>query len=379
MRSYEHRNRIAGTARRLLQRRRHRRRTPPGTAPGTLVSDPEASRPILTAIGFGPDQMVEEDHASLETVGALRGRFPVLWVNVDGLGDADLIAKLGDMFGLHGLALEDVLHVVQRPKVEDYEDLLFMVARMPRLGDGGVEHFDSEQLAMFLGADFVITFQERRGDCFDPIRDRIRSRRGRVRQSGPDYLWYALLDAAIDSYFPILERYGEAVEELESAVLADQGGAAIHDIHTLKRDLLSVRRAIWPMRDLLSNLIRDESPFITAQTRIFLRDCYDHGVQLVDMTETDREIAASLVDIHLSMQGNRMNEIMKVLTIIATIFIPLSFVAGLYGMNFDTEASPWNMPELRWSFGYPFALGLMAGIAALLLIYFRRRGWLGRR
>ncbi len=350
-----------------------RRRTPPGSSPGTLIADPAAIQPEISLMHYGPDGLVEQRADSIDAVQNQLSRSPVTWVDVRGLGDLDLIRKLGDLFEIHGLALEDVVNVHQRPKVDKYEDHLFIVARM---------HIDdapsgSEQFSLFLGKDYVLTFQERPGDCFDPVRNRIRQDRGRIRRSGADYLAYALLDALIDVHFPVLERFGEAVETLEERVTSRHRENLVNEIHQIKRDLLGSRRAIWPMREMMNTLIRDESKVFSEQTRIFLRDCYDHTVQLMDIVETYREIAASLVDIHLSTLSYRMNETMKVLTIIATIFIPLGFIAGVYGMNFNSEKSPWNMPELSWYFGYPFALGLMALVAVGLLLYFRHKGWLG--
>jgi magnesium transporter len=236
---------------------------------------------------------------------------------------------------------------------------------------------ETEQVSMFIGADYVITFQERQGDCFDPVRERLRRQKGRIRQSGADYLAYALIDAVIDAYFPVLENYGEELETLEDAVISAPRPEVIAQLHDLKRDLLALRRAIWPHREMINALIRDETELFAAPTRIFLRDCYDHAVQLLDVVETYREIASGLVDVYLSSMSARLNDIMKVLTIIATIFIPLNFIASLYGMNFDTEASPWNMPELGWSFGYPFALLLMLLSAIALVWLFTRRHWIG--
>jgi magnesium transporter len=237
----------------------------------------------------------------------------------------------------------------------------------------------TEQLSLIVGANFVLTLQERAGDCFDPVRARLRQDNSRMRALGADYLAYALLDILIDAYFPVLEHFGEALETLEREVLERPDAGLVTRIHALKRDLLELRRALWPLRDITSHLLRDETAFIGAPTRVYFRDCADHVFQLMDMLEIDREVASGLLDLHLSSVSLRTNEIMKVLTIIATIFIPLGFVAGVYGMNFKTEISPFNMPELDWYFGYPFALSLMLAVAGVLLIYFWRKGWIGRR
>lgn len=348
-------------------------RPPPGSPPGTLLSDPTAPRPVIRVMSYGPDQIDEMEIADPSELSKILGRRPVTWVNVDGLGDLAVIRRLGEIFGLHSLALEDVIHVRQRPKVEDYEDYVFVTTKLTTLTPA----IETEQISLFLGKSFVLTFQERAGDCFDPIRERIRKARGRIRESRSDYLAYALIDATIDTYFPILETYGESIDELEEAVLSAPHAGLIRQIHHLKTDLLRLRRVIWPQREMVNSLIRDISSLIEEQTRIHLRDCYDHTIQLLDILEIYRETASGLNELYLSGMGSRTNDIMKLLTIIATIFIPLGFIASLYGMNFDPSASPWNMPELGWRWGYPFALGIMAATAAGLMIYFRNRGWLG--
>lgn len=354
---------------------RRRRRAPPGASPGTLVADPSAIGTVIRFVGYGPDGFEDHGVPDLDKLETMIGKWPVTWINVDGLANLDLIRRLGDMFGLHGLALEDVVNVHQRPKVEDYEDHIFIVTRMMH----GEEAPLTEQVSMFLNERMVLTFQERPGDCFDPVRDRIRKRRGQIRSRGADYLAYALLDAVIDGYFPVLERYGERLEALENSVMAEPSRDQVLRVHDMKRDLLSLRRAIWPQREMINALTRASTAFVSEQTQVYIRDCYDHTVQLMDVVETYREVASGLLDIYLSSVGTKMNEIMKVLTIIATIFIPLSFIAGLYGMNFDPKASPWNMPELAWYWGYPVALALMLVVALGLLAYFRHKGWLGGR
>jgi magnesium transporter len=353
---------------------RFRRRTPPGAAPGTVAVDPKAARTVVRVISYGPDDCQEEEVSDLDSLAELVGQRPVTWVDVQGLGDAETVTKLGEIFQLHPLALEDVVNTHQRAKVEDYGDYLFIVVRM-LTADG---RLDTEQVGMFLGANFVLTFQERPGDCLDPVRKRLRQAKGRIRNVGADYLAYALLDAVVDAYFPALEQYGESLDRLDDEISARPTPATIAGIHQLRSDLLLLRRAIWPLRDELGGLAREPNPLISEETRIFLRDCYDHAVQIIDLVETCREMCSDLREYYLSTVNNRMSEVMKVLTVIATIFIPLGFVAGLYGMNFDPNVSPWNMPELRWPAGYPFALGVMAAIAVGQLLFFWRRGWLGR-
>lgn len=351
---------------------RLRRKSRPGTAPGTLIADPGAHAPVVRVTTFDADHCEEFLAPDVKAIVAQRGKRATLWVDVSGLADIELISAIGTEFGLHRLALEDVVTVTQRPKAEDFDSHLFLVARMLS-PERGVE---TEQTAFFVGPDFLITFQERPGDCFDPVRERLRRGRGRIRELGADYLAYALIDALIDGYYPVLERYGEEIEELENLVLSRPEPGQVDRLHAIKRDLLSLRRAVWPTRELVGSLIRDETPIVTAQTRVFLRDCYDHVVQLMDVVETYREISSSLLEVYLSSMSAKLNEIMKVLTMIATIFIPLSFITGLYGMNFDTQ-SPWNMPELHFRYGYPLVLLVMLAIAVGLLIWFRRKRWFG--
>jgi magnesium transporter len=274
---------------------------------------------------------------------------------------------------LHRLALEDVVNAHQRPKVDEYEDATFIVCNMIHTEEG----LQTEQVSIFVGERFVVTFQERPGDCFGPIRDRLRHGRGRVRREGPDYLAYTLIDTIIDGYFEPVEKYGDVIEALELAVVDRATKKVVSQIHAARRDLFLLRKTIWAQREMVAALSRETYFGFTDTTQLYLRDCYDHTIQLLDMTETYRDFATSLFELYLSTVSNRMNEIMKVLTIIATIFMPMSVIASIYGMNFDPEKSPWNMPELGWYFGYPFALGLMALVAIVMLALFWRRGWIG--
>jgi len=351
------------------------RKSPPGSAPGTLVSHPGALRSAMHVLAYAPDRILERDIHDPAELSALLADWPVVWLNLDGLADIEVIRAVGEIMKLHSLALEDVVNVHQRPKVEEYDDHAFIVLRIPHAETG----LNTEQVSLFLGNGFVVTFQERPGDCFEPVRERLRKQSGRIRNAGADYLAYTLIDAAVDSFFPILESYGEHVEALEAAVLRAPSPGLVSILHDVKRDLLTLRRAIWPQREMVNTLIRDDAAFFSEPTRIYLRDCYDHCIQLMDMVETYRELASGLVDLYLTTVGNRTNDIMKVLTIIATIFIPLSFIASLYGMNFDPRSSPWNMPELAWRFGYPVVLAVMLAVGLGLVAYFVRRGWIGQR
>lgn len=378
----------------IHKRRRHLSAL--GAAPGTITVHPEAGIPKLDVMTWGPDAdpaaIRRQTLASIDALPPMPEGHCLRWVNICGLGDAEVLRAVGQRFNIHPLALEDIANTTQRPKIEAYDDSLFIVTRVPA-GDGtapSAGHADAsekareprplatEQLSICIGKDFVLTFQEDSEDVFEPVRHRLLAAGSKLRSGQPDYLAYALLDAAIDAFFPLLEFYGEALEDLEVDVIEDPSLDAITHIHRLKRDLLTVRRTVWPQREMLNAIIRDETPFISVATKVYLRDCYDHTIQLIDVIETYREIASGLVDILLSSQSNRMNEVMKVLTIIATIFIPLSFVAGVYGMNFDTD-SPWNMPELAWRYGYPGVLLLMSVVGGGLLFWFWRKGWIGRR
>lgn len=355
-------------------RRRLKRRAQPGTAPGTLTVDPDAPRPVIRLMAYGPDRFLERDIAHVDELRDFLGHWPVCWVNVDGLGDALTLERLAALFQLHPLAMEDVVNTHQRAKVDQFGELTFIVTHMVELSD----HFESEQVSLFLGPNFVITFQERPGwDCLEPVRDRIRKQAMRVRESGPGYLAYAILDAVIDHYFPVLEAYGERLETLEDRIVGHPDRSVVAEVHSVKRELLYLRRAIWPQREALNTLVRDEIPHINAETRLYLRDVYDHAVRLIDLVETYREVCSDLMDLYLSSISNRMNEIMKVLTVISTIFIPLTFIVGIYGMNFNTQVSPWNMPELNWYLGYPLCLALMAVITVGQFMFFRRKGWIG--
>jgi magnesium transporter len=341
----------------------------PGTAPGTLVFDPAAPHPAMQLIAYSADDLVERTIEDPEEIRAELGRWPVVWINVDGIGNGELLRRIGEIFRVHLLAMEDVVNLGQRAKVEPYDEDLFIVARMPT-----ADLPQTEQVSIFLGSAYVLTIQERPGDVFESVRERIRKGRLRVRSSSPDYLVYALLDAIVDSFFPILDITGEELHRLEDEVLDAPDKSTVHQIHRIRRTLVELRRAVGPHREALNTLLREAS-YIRAETAVFLRDTYDHAIRIMDLLETQREISSDLMATYLSAVSNRMNEVMKVLTIVATIFIPLGFIAGVYGMNFNSDVSPWNMPELNWFLGYPFALSLMAGVAAAFLWLIWRRGW----
>jgi magnesium transporter len=348
----------------------------PGLPPGTLKVDPDWPEPKITVIAYDKHDTIEETLDDLSTLGDYLEKWTVVWVNVDGLGSVETLESLARQFHLHPLAMEDVVSLSQRPKVDAYSDQLFLITRMVNFND----RLETEQLSLILMPGLVLTFQERQGDCLDIIRRRIRMDHGVIRTARADYLAYALLDAVVDHFFPVLEDIGERIAELENQAMdsdiALDENSLIHKIHNIKRDLRNLRRAIWPQREAVNLLMRENYDLIESETQLYLRDCYDHVTRIIDTTENNREMVSDLLGIYHSRVGNRMNAIMKVLTIFAAIFIPLTFIAGVYGMNFDPEVSPWNMPELRTRYGYPITLGVMAAMAGTMLIYFRKKRWL---
>lgn len=350
------------------RRRRRRHRHPPvGASPGLLQADPEAHPSRIAVIGYGNGGYEEHASIGLDGLAALRKRCPNVWLDVAGFRDVDLLQRIGELFGLHRLALEDLLNVQQRAKVEDYGEHEFLLLRM--IDDSNVH--ETEQLGVFVGPGFVLTFQERPGDCFGLVRKRLADSSGQMPRRGSDYLAYALLDAVVDGYFPVVEALDRRLEAIEDAILGGHGTTAVvQDLHGVRRSLLELRRAVWPLREATSSLVRGDVRHFSTEVRPYLRDVHDHVVQLLDLLENYRELSGSLLDLHLTTVNHRLNEVMKFLTIIATIFIPLTFVVGVYGMNFD-----W-MPELRVWWGYPLCLLVMALVVVLMLWWFRRRRWL---
>lgn len=363
------RKRILRLARRPGQKRKHT----PGTPPGTLHPPALAAQTTIDVIAYGPDSLQEHRNCDLKTALQVRNHHPVVWINVVGLADTQTIQDLGKAFQLHSLALEDVVSLGQRPKLEQYQHHTFVVLHAPSQSDDT----EFEQYSIFIGEGFVITIQERAGDCLGPLRDRIRHESGRVRQKPSDYLAYAIIDTVVDHFFPRAERYLEQVDSMESQVTAAEQEINIADLHHVRHHLLNLQLLLWPMREVARSLSNQDSRIFSQETRYFLRDTYDHTLQLSDMVESCRSSAAELMELHLSQINARMSEVMKVLTLIATIFMPLSFVAGLYGMNFD-RSFPANMPELSSPYGYPVVVMIMMSIAVGLLIFFYRKGWIGR-
>src|SRR3954468_7306888 len=354
----------------------------PGESPGTLRLEKEVVRrkPVISLVEF---DRVNLEERVIEDVGELLSHLDnqrVTWINIDGLGDIEVLRALGSQFNLHPLALEDVLDTFQRPKVEQYDNYLFIVAHMLYLDRGKV--MCGEQVSMFLGKHFLITLQEEAEfDVFEPVRARIRNTAGSIRKMGPDYLAYALLDAIIDHYYPVLEDVGAKIDLIEETLVELQPGRSpVAELHSHKRALARIRRFVWPVRDLVNSLMHDEGGLVTKATKVYLRDCYDHTVQLMDLIESYRDVISGLMDLYLSAVGIRTNEIMRVLTVISSIFIPLTFIAGVYGMNFahevDGKRLPWNMPELLSPYGYAGCLLFMLAVAVFQIVYFKKRGWL---
>lgn len=342
-----------------------------GLSPGTLihVGEKKTEKVRIRVMDYDEENLEEKDVDTIEECFPYLKRPTITWINIDGLHEVDVIEKIGKPLGLHSLVLEDILHTEQRPKMEDFEDYLFITSRMLSYDDR-MDRVNAEQFSLVLGTNYIISFQEIEGDIFNPIRERLRRKTGRIRKVGADYLAYALMDAIVDNYFVVLEKLGEKIESLEESLITDPGPDTLNAIHYLKRELIFLRKSVWPLREVINGMERLESALILDRTSIFLRDVYDHTIQVIDIIETFRDVVSGMMDVYLSSISNRMNEVMKVLTIIATIFIPLTFIAGIYGMNFK------YMPELEWHWGYPLVLFIMAILAIFMLFYFRKNRWL---
>jgi magnesium transporter len=334
-----------------------------------FVGEKRSERVKLSVINYDGVNFQEKEVNNVEEAMLYRKKSSVMWLNIDGVHQPEIIEQVGKSIGVHPLVLEDIANTGQRPKVEDFEDYIFVVLRM-LMFDEKENQTKTEQISMVLGPDFVVAFQERQGDVFDIIRERLRNNKGRIRKMGADYLAYSLIDAIVDNYFMVLEKLGEAIEEIEDKLVTEPKSETLQAIHDLKREIVFLRKSVWPLREVISRLERSESSLISKTTLVYLRDVYDHTIQVMDSVDTFRDTLSGMLDIYLSSVSNRMNEIMKVLTVIATIFIPLTFLAGIYGMNFKA------MPELDQPWGYPAVLILMLTIAVVMLIYFRKRKWL---
>jgi magnesium transporter len=358
---------MAEASARKRVRRHHKRRPPAGSGAGAMATVEKAAPLRIHVIDFRGAQLEERDVTDVEQLVRYRGGDTVTWIEVEGIGDERALRRIGEIFEIHPLALADAVNTPQRPKAETYEHHEFVVCRMAQFHGKEIE---TEQVSLVIGSHWVISFQPGQRDVFDPVRARIRSN-SLVCQLGADFLAYSLIDTLIDGYFPIVESLGDALEDLEERVIAGNIERNAGAIHVIRRQLLQFHRILWQQRDAINMLLRGESRFVSAATRVYLRDTYDHAVQILDLVESFREMAVSLMEVHLSSISNRLNEVMRVLTVISTIFIPLTFLVGVYGMNFH------YMPELTWRWAYPALWAAMIAIGVTMFIAFRRRGWIG--
>jgi magnesium transporter len=358
--------------RRRLKPRIHRRAAP-GTKPGTINVAPDAPQTFITVFAYNKERVLERQNVQPEELKPLLNEWPVVLVNVIGLGSENTLRRVAAVFNIHPLAMEDIVNVHQRAKADQFEHNVYCVMRMPEPTSDEL----TVQLSIVLGKNYVVTFQERAGDCFEHVRARLRHEFGEIRQElKADYLAYRLIDAVVDAYFPIMEHIGDRLDGLDDRASGGPARATFVELHNLRRELLMLRRAIWPLRDAIRELQVEPTPFVTNETRLFLRDCHDHAIQLIDLLESYRDICGDIRDFYMAAVSNRMNEVMKILTVAATILMSITFIAGVYGMNFDPDTSPWNMPELRMKYGYPATLAAMAALAVVMFWYFKRRGWL---
>lgn len=342
-----------------------------GLPPGTLVhiGDKSDRSAQISVISYSPDGIEERHFEQIDQYLQNPVEGGVVWVDVEGVHDVELIRALGEKHTFHPLVLEDIVNTVQRPKIEDYGDYLFIVLKM--LHPAGDGNFSSEQLSIILGPDYLFTFQEGiKGDSFEPVRDRIRGGKGKIRSMGADYLAYSLVDAIVDGYFSILEEFGERLVDVEEELTLSADQKSIHLINGMKKEIIYLRKTVWPLREAISFLEKGDSRLLQDATRVYFRDVYDHTVQVIDTVETYRDLLSGMLDLYLSSISNRTNEVMKFLTVIGTIFMPLTFLVGVYGMNFR------NFPELEWKNGYFILWGLMVTMALLMVAYFRKKRWL---
>ncbi|MDX1671799.1 MAG: magnesium/cobalt transporter CorA [Balneolaceae bacterium] len=349
----------------------------PGSAPGTVehIGEKKVENVIITIHDYDEDHLdtlviddIEECRQYLENPSNT-------WIKISGLHDVEKLQSIWAYFDLHPLVQEDIVNTSQRPKMERYENNIYFVMRMLKYNEEKAA-IESEQISIVLGENYVLSFQESDAPIFNPVLERLKISTRRIRRLGPDYLSYALIDNIVDHYFRVLTNLADQMEEVEDQLLNDPDQNTFHQLHSIRREVIFFRKSVWPLRDTINSTIRDDSPFIHDNTKLFLRDVYDHMVQIIDNIENYRDMILGLHDMYMSHVSNKMNEVMKVLTIIATIFIPLTFIAGIYGMNFDPEASPWNMPELSWYWGYPVVWVVMVITAIAMVIFFRRKDWL---
>jgi len=342
-----------------------------GSSPGTLVhvGEQKVEETRITLIDYDDAHLEEKVIDGIEEAFPLKDLPTVTWINIDGLHEIDIIEKVGQHFNIHPLVLEDIVNTGQRPKTEEFEDLIYVILKMLHYNENA-EKISSEQFSLVLGPNFLISFQEIQGDVFRTVRERIRKPKTRIRKAGCDYLAYALIDAIVDHYFVILEALGDKIEDLETELLDYPTRDTLEIIHEMKREMIYLRKQIWPIREMINSLVKGESSLLNESTSLYFRDVYDHTIQIIDTIESYRDILGGMLDIYLSTMGNRMNEVMKVLTIIATIFIPITFIAGVYGMNFKF------MPELDWRWGYFMVWGIVVVVVGIMIGFFKKKQWL---
>ncbi len=355
----------------------YKRKKDIGLMGGSLISSTETQPKFSRVSMVNYDK---ETHSLMkltdpQVLKGLKDKEGVTWIAFTGQLQQHWIDSLEEVLQIHPLVIEDIVNAGQRPKVEEFDDHLFLTLKT-FFSSEKANTIKTQQLSIVLGENYVLTFQNHPNELFDDVLQRIKSGKGRIRGMGPDYLTYRLVDSVVDSYFNVIDKVGDAIETIEDRLMAEPEEQVLYDIHSLKRDMIFLRRSIWPMREVVGTLSRDRTSMINPETEVFYRDIYDHTIQVIDTIETFRDMLSGMLDLYLSSLSNKMNEVMKVLTIIATIFIPLTFIAGIYGMNFDPDASPLNMPELGWYFGYPFAMGSMVIIAIIMLIFFRKKKWI---
>jgi magnesium transporter len=362
---------IHSTGKKIVGKFIKKRSKKAGLSPGTMihVGERKVEKVTLSVIDYDREQLKVKELPDVQSLISFKNSPTVSWINVTGLHQVDILEKIGEGFNIHPLVLEDILNTDQRPKLEIFDDYLFIVLKMLSF-DAVRKEVSVENISMIVSRNYIITFQEREGDVFDPLRNRLNNPIGRLRKNGSDYLAYAIMDIIVDHYFILLEQLGEKIEALEEVVIEDPQQSIVSEIQFLKRELIFLRKSIWPLREIVNELVRDENPLLSDYTTPYLRDVYDHTIQVIDTVETYRDMVNGILDIYLSSISNRMNEVMKVLTIIATIFIPLTFIAGVYGMNFEF------MPELKWRWGYPAIWFIMMFLFSGMVVYFKRKKWL---
>ena len=351
----------------LIWKREKKIGLPPGTP--VFVGEQKAAKTRIRIMDYNETSVSEDEIEDMAQGLPVRDSSAVTWINVDGIHDAAIIVKIGTVFGIHALTVEDILNTQHRPKIDDYGDYIFIVIKMITFNEAD-EETRIEQVSLILRENLVVSFQEREGDIFDPIRERIRTGKGRVRKMGADYLAYLLVDSVIDYYYTVIEKNGEIIEELEERVVMDPEREILNEIHHLKKEMLILRRSLWPHREVVRSLSRSDSSLVRGSTRVYFNDVYDHAIHIIETVEIFREMLSGMHDTYLTSVSNRMNEVMKVLTIIATIFIPLTFIAGIYGMNFK------YMPELSWRWSYFVLWGVNIVLVLVMMVYFKKRKWL---